>query len=1154
VNKFRFDVFVSYRRVDGWMTAGWLRRTLGGYRLPKDVRGRRDLEPQVFLDRIYGRATSDYYEKVIFPALQASRFMAVVITPAAVRPLPGGEKNWVQREIDDFLRQPQGANIVPILAGPPSDAEVPEEIAQRYERVQYLDFRVARWRPLRYWQDRARRKDEFLRLVAALFEVPQEDMPTLLQEERRQRAARALIVATSSLVMTLVLLALTVFAFQQRGEAKRQARVAFSRQLAAEARLQTAQEEGSPAVGLLLSTESQALHQSVEGFDAYIEALEMTPPMLMRLDHGAPVRQLLLNGRDLVSAGFDQRVVVTDWAEGRVRFEVAHPWAIEQVLLGGGGQTLVVAGGRSVAVVEMTSGKRIATLRLPARLRFLSESSSGRKRLALALDHRVSIWSTETWEKETDLSFPGELKALAFDPSGRWLFVGVDESGDEVPDLDMPAFRALRGVLSTKNSSVHVVDLGSYKTARTLPTPTPPTALALASDGSQLAVGMANGSTLVFDTASWRAGPELSGRPRVVQKVAFAQQDRRLVVAAETGTVAIWDWRAPETEHTLVHSGVVKSLEVANDGTTLLVSTASGRAHLWDLNEPWVPTSYRSWRERWRTEADPDSGAIAVGRDGSRFAIADASGRIAVVGRGSEVAFELLTIALAGLSTSLAMSHDNSKLALGTNLWTALYRYPSMEEVGRWFSTQDGPKPVLGVAFGPSSQQVAVAAGDEAVLLDVETSEVQERIAGGGAVLAIAFDSEYGLLVGNDGGGLTGWSLDTDEPMRRYELRLPGPIYALAAHSASSTFAAGGTSAVSVHSTADGEEKLRLDLGSAVTALAFSQEGRWLAAGTASGQVAVLEVTTGRTLHSFGHEEQIRACAFSPDRRYLATASGDIGRAMLRHGDDSVRLWDLADGRLVLRWRHESPVSDVVFDAGGRLILASGVHLQALNWSVGGLRGSACDRLARNLSLTEWRHHFGDQKYRPTCSSLPPHESVLEATRASLRTGDQAGALAYVEEVAAEFPTAGVDPHGLLRRWRGELAIEDGAAAFRANQPRRALELFSSAWELEPRLLIDLDIILATCLSGLGGDPAPVMMACDKAVAQDPEDALARSARALARAAAGDRAGSLEDLQVAESIDPCALRQMMLRRWIDELRDGRELNARQSRDLLVTGC
>jgi hypothetical protein len=75
MSEFDYDAFISYRRSDGTAVARWLRRALVGYRLPRALRSRHADELRVYLDTVHERATSDFYERSIKPALQSSRFL-----------------------------------------------------------------------------------------------------------------------------------------------------------------------------------------------------------------------------------------------------------------------------------------------------------------------------------------------------------------------------------------------------------------------------------------------------------------------------------------------------------------------------------------------------------------------------------------------------------------------------------------------------------------------------------------------------------------------------------------------------------------------------------------------------------------------------------------------------------------------------------------------------------------------------------------------------------------------------------------------------------------------------------------------------------------------------------------------------------------------
>lgn len=113
----------------------------------------------------------------------------------------------------------------------------------------------------------------------------------------------------------------------------------------------------------------------------------------------------------------------------------------------------------------------------------------------------------------------------------------------------------------------------------------------------------------------------------------------------------------------------------------------------------------------------------------------------------------------------------------------------------------------------------------------------------------------------------------------------------------------------------------RFDVGDTVWAVAFSHDGRRIAAGMENRGVGVWAAGGGKQTASFhGHSDRVVAVAFSPDGKRLASGSAD----------GTAKLWNLADKRETRTLGHKDGVTSLAFSPDGRR-LASGSSDKALN-------------------------------------------------------------------------------------------------------------------------------------------------------------------------------------------------------------------------------
>lgn len=183
-----FDAFISYRRSDGKRAARRLRKKLQAYNISKRLKHRRSYKLKVFLDTVYERGAHDFYERNIKPALLGARNLIVLATPDAV--LRPDSDDWVQREISDFRAHRGEEHILVVRAAGDFLSELPGDLSQTSPNIQIIDMRndgfLSSLSPLRA----SRLADEWIKLVAPLYQVNADDLPKMRREQERAQQAR----------------------------------------------------------------------------------------------------------------------------------------------------------------------------------------------------------------------------------------------------------------------------------------------------------------------------------------------------------------------------------------------------------------------------------------------------------------------------------------------------------------------------------------------------------------------------------------------------------------------------------------------------------------------------------------------------------------------------------------------------------------------------------------------------------------------------------------------------------------------------------------------------------------------------------------------------------------------------------------------------
>lgn len=447
--------------------------------------------------------------------------------------------------------------------------------------------------------------------------------------------------------------------------------------------------------------------------------------------------------------------------------------------------------------------------------------------------------------------------------------------------------------------------------------------VALSSDGKQMATGGQDGTVIIWELDTGAEIKRLKSQGTQVESVAWHPKDKVLAVGGDDGLIRLWNLASGKLEYKLPgHERIVTSVAFSADGRWMVSGSYDSKAIIWDYESKTISRIFKPQSGRvWTVSLTPDSRYLVAGTDADYPIVYDLS----LQGADSRKHFQ--DPAGGDVSQAVAVSPDRKCIA--TADWNGIARIWDLETGTVATSFTAHTWSVTCAAFSPDGKILATGSWDKRVnIWEVGTWELIRSFEGhSGMVLDVEFTPDGRRLISAGAEGTAKlWAIESPPEELVPADRQP-PVLTLAFSADSGLLATGDIYGyVRLWDTRTRTERLNVrGIGRMVFSVAYDPTGAWFAAGYSNGSVTVWDARTCQEHKTFqAHNNRVADLAFSPDGKTLATVSGHRFASDLPMGDKQACLWNVETGEKIATLNgHKQAVNSIAFSPDGKWVVTA---------------------------------------------------------------------------------------------------------------------------------------------------------------------------------------------------------------------------------------